>query len=518
MAAVAVAFAVGILVADYLSLAGCTLLVGSVLFVGFLVAPPRYRATLVLIALVAMSGAWRYAADRSVAPDDISLLAFHVSEFEGTVASDIGGAPDSARVTFRVDRVRLNQGWRAASGDVMVNLYANDTAKLPRLEYGDRARISVRPYVPYEPTNPGQFSWKGYLARHGIYTCASVRDPGKVVILRRSHAHSFVGAALVAKRYLVSAIRRIHPPKEASVMCGVVLGTYAYLDEDTLRDFSRTGTMHVLAASGYNCFILVLLASPFLRLVYVFPRYRGYVTVFLILIYLLMVGPVPSMMRAAVMSTLVLLALPLRRVPDYKNLFYVAAFVVLLFSPSNLFDIGFQLSFLAVWALISVAPIITALLERTSLPVPVMRARWNSRTGWASRMMRVASSRLSREMASVLVGTTAVSLVTAPVVAYYFHYVSLVALPANLAVALAVPVVFFDSFLSAVTSLIPHSAGFIGGIGTLVTRVMLWVVDGLGSMRYSAISTQAPGMLGIAGYYLLLYATAGYVRSRYASR
>ena len=77
MAAVAVAFAVGILVADYLPLAGCTLLVGSALFAGFLVSPPRFRATLVLIALVVMGGAWRYAAARSVAPDDISRIAFH---------------------------------------------------------------------------------------------------------------------------------------------------------------------------------------------------------------------------------------------------------------------------------------------------------------------------------------------------------------------------------------------------------------------------------------------------------
>lgn len=518
MAAVAVAFAVGILVADYMPLVGCALLFAAALFAGLLIAPPRFRGTLAIIALVAMSGAWRYAADRFVASDDISRMAYHVSEFEGKVASDIGGSPDSARVTFRVDSVRTEQGWRKASGDVMVNLYADGNDPAPRVEYGDRARVLVRPYVPSEPTNPGQFSWKGYLARHGIYTCASVRGPAQITILRRSRSHSVVGAALAVKRRFVSAIRKIHPAKEASVMAGVVLGTYAYLDEDTLTDFTRTGTMHVLAASGYNCFILVLLASPLLRLLGAFPRYRGFVVVFLVALYLLMVGPVPSMLRAAVMSVLVLIALPLRRVPDYRNLFYVAAFAVLLFNPSNLFDIGFQLSFLAVWALISVAPVIEALLSRTSLPAPMARARWGGRLGPTSRMIRTASSRLSREMVSVLVGTTAVSLVTAPVVAYYFHYVSLVALPANLAVALAVPVVFFDSFLSAVTSLIPHCAGFIGVIGTTATRAMLWSVHCLGSMKYGAVAMQSPGILGILGYYLLLYAGAGYVRSRYAPR
>lgn len=518
MAAVAAAFAAGILLADRLPLAGCALLLASAVFIGLMIVPPQSRGTLALIALVAMGGVWRYASDRLIASDDISRVAFHVSEFEGRVASDIGGSPDSARVTFRVDRIKLDSGWRSASGDVMLSLYSSGSGQLPRVGYGDRARISVRPYVPFEPTNPGQFSWKSYLARRGIYVCASVRTPDQIKVLRRSHSHSIVGAALVAKRYLVSAIRKVHPAKEASVMSGVVLGTYAYLDEDTLADFTRTGTMHVLAASGYNCLILVLVASPILGLFGVFPRYRGFATVALIALYLLMVGPVPSMMRAAMMSILLLIALPLRRVPDYRNLFFVAGFVVLLFNPSNLFDIGFQLSFLAVWSLISVAPLIAALLAQTSLPLAVSTRRWKRQSSWALRTTRAATSRLVREMASVLVCTTAVSLVTAPVVVYYFHYISLVSLPANLAVALAVPLVFLDSFLSAVTALIPHWAGFAGVIGTTATRLMLYSVDYLGSMKYGAVSMQSPGMLGLAGYYLLLHAGASYVRSKYASR
>lgn len=514
MAAVAVAFTIGILAADYISLVGCALICVSVVFAVMIFAPAKQRGTLALVLAVAMSGAWRYAADRSVSPDDISHFSRQVSAFEGRVASDASGAEDSLRCILRVNRARLTQGWRNVSGDLMVSFHANENTIMPRLDYGDSVRILVRPYIPSEPTNPGQFSWKGYLARRGIYACASVRGPDQMIVLHRGRACGIVCAALTAKRYLVSSIRRIHPAGEASVMCGVVLGTYSYLDDDTLRDFTRTGTLHVLAASGYNCLILVLFSSPLLRLFRVFPRYRCAVMLFLIGMYLLMVGPAPSLVRAAIMTSLVLLATPFKRIPDYANLFYVAAFIVLMFNPSNLFDIGFQLSFLAVWALIVITPVIESLM----FPNPADRTGLTRRKHWSVRAVAVARVWLVRVIASTASATIAISLVTEPVIAYYFHYLSLSALPANLAVALVEPVVFFDSFISAITALVPHCAGWIGGVGTLSTRAMLCSVGYLGSLRYSAVSMQSPNILGIAGYYIILWAVAGYVRSKFASR
>ena len=191
---------------------------------------------------------------------------------------------------------------------------------------------------------------------------------------------------------------------------------------------------------------------------------------------------------------------------------------MLLANPSYLFDIGFQLSFLAVWGLIAVAPVLETLLRRTSLPRPAYPPRRRFGERWVSKVGRQAGSWLGRELASVGVATAAVSLATAPIVAYYFNYFSLVSVPANLAVAFAVPAVFLDSFLSPITAHIPHCAGWIGAIGTVSTRAMLSSVDYLGSMRYSALAVRSPGVPAIVGYYVILYAAAGYVRSRFAAR
>lgn len=516
MAVVAVAFAIGIVLADNVSPIWIGLALVSILAVGYFALPTRLHTTLPLILLLTAGGACRYWSANIIAADDISRYASKVQEFEGRVVSDVTGMPGYVRMILKVDRAKYDERWRPVSGRLMLNLYSQSDGEIPQVGYGDRLRITTRLYLPPEPSNPGTFSWKNYLARQGIYSCAYVYDPSLVKTLRRCGSKNIVGAALAAKQYLVRSINRVHPAREASVMAGVVLGTYAYLDDDVLLNFQRSGTLHIVAASGYNCFIILLLATPVLKLFRIAPTYRGLWIIALIVFYVMMVGTVPSMTRAAIMSILLLLAAPLGRVADYRNLFFVAAFILMLYKPSNLFDIGFQLSFLAVWALIWAGPILESVLSKSSSEASDDKPHRNS--GLLSTLSTLFTSRLPRELLSVTIATVAISLVTAPVIAYYFNYISLVCVPANLAVVFAVPVIFIDSLLSALTALIPHGAEFAGAIGTMVTRAMLWSVCNLGSMKYGAVSVQSPGVLWIAGYYIILYAAMSYVRMRYAAR
>ena len=518
MAVVSIAFAVGILATDWIGWSGGLLLVLCAAAVALVVWHARYRTLIVLLAVVVAAGGARYAADTNVSSDDISRFTQQVRAFEGRVTSDVSSGSDSIRFTFRTTRAQIADGWRKVSGDVMVNMYAGSGGAMPCLVYGDRARISVRPYHPFEPTNPGQFSWKAYLARHGIHACASVRNMSSLKLLEHASVSSPTHLARSARNALVRSIERIHPAKEASVMSGIVLGSYSYIDEETLLDFTSTGTMHVLAASGYNCYMLVMLATPLLALLRIRVLPRTLLSVLILCVYLLMVGPAPSLVRAAVMSSLILLAAPLRRVSDYSNLFYVAGLIVLILDPSNLFDVGFQLSFLAVGALIYVIPVVGAIFSRLAISREDTKLGWNRRTSLVGGLARNALKWTKGIAASTAVATVAVGLVTAPVVAYYFNYISLLSLPANLIVALAMPAVFVDSLMSPLTSLLPHSAHYAGSVGTAATRVVLWTVDYFGSMKYSSISVQSPPPLAILGYYLVLGAAGGYVRSRVGKR
>jgi competence protein ComEC len=512
LAIVTVAFAIGIVLAESISAAGWALILAAILIAAIFVSPANVRPTAILIILMTAAGACRYACSMIVPADDVSRFVSQINEIEGKVVSDVSGTPEAKRLTFRVKRAKIGEKWLDVSGRVMLSIYADKSGKTARVQYGDRLRLKTHLYLPEPPSNPGIFSWKAYLAKQGIYSCASIRTPRQAIVLRHGNPRSIVGAALAAKRYLVRSIARIHPPAEAHLMSGVIFGSYSYLDDETLLHFQRAGTLHILAASGYNCFIVILLANPLLKLLRIRERLRGPVIIALIVAYVLMIGPAPSILRAAIMSALLLLALPLGRVGDRKNLFFAAGLILLAYNPANLFDVGFQLSFLAVAALVWVSPIVEN----------VLRSMWsgsdedvkvsNTRTTPLTGVLR----RLIREAVLVVVGTTAVTLVTAPLVAYYFNYTSVVSMPANLVAVLAVPVLFLDSILSALTALIPHAEGFIGLIGTLSARGMLWSMGWLGSLRYGAISVQVPGVLGLAGYYLLLCSGLVYLSSKYA--
>ncbi len=512
LAVVTVAFAIGIVLAECFSATGWALMLSALLVAAIFASPTRVRATAVLVILMAAAGACRYAGALIVPGDDISSFVSQVNEIEGKVVSDVSGTPEAKRLTFRVDRAKIEDNWHNVCGQVMLSIYADESGKTPRVEYGDRIRLKTRLYLPEPPSNPGRYSWKAYLAKQGIYSCASIRTPAQVTFLHHDNSRSIIGAALAVKRYLVRSIARIHPPAEAGLMSGVIFGSYSYLNDETLLQFQRAGTLHILAASGYNCFIVILLATPVLKLLRVRDGLIGLIIIALIVAYVMMIGPAPSMLRATIMAALLLLAAPLGRVGDRKNLFFAAGLILLAHNPTNLFDVGFQLSFLAVAALVWVSPIVEGVLRglfsRKDDDVKTKKIATNPLNSFGRRIIR--------EAGLVIIGTTAVTLVTAPIVAYYFHYISLVAIPANMVAVLAVPILFLDSILSAVTALIPHAEGFIGLIGTIASRGMLCSIGALGSMKYGAVSISAPGFLSLVGYYLILCSGLAYLSVKYA--
>ncbi len=438
--------------------------------------------------------------------DDISRSAGAVRMFEGTVVSDPDSRGDHVQLIVEADRARTGAAWTSVSGKVEVSLATGDP-KMPIVHYGDRLEIAAVPYPPAEPTNPGAFRWADHLASEGIYACASVRSPKQVRILPGGGGNPIVASGLAAKRYVTESIERIHPSPESSVVTGVVLGTYAYLPPDILRNFSRTGTLHLLVASGFNCYILLVLATPLLKTLRISPRWRGIAIVLILLAYMEIVGTMHALVRAALMASLWHLAPLFRRAPNRKNLFFTAGLALLAWNPLNLFDVGFQLSFLSIWALLVVAPVLGTALRRRGMigPLPPKRAHWRTK----------ACRKAAAIAAQAAVATIAISLVTMPVMAYFFNYVSLVSVPANMAMAFCQTLSFVDGAVSGLVAPLGPVGAVWGWAGSWLARLMLGIVNGLGSMKYAAVSVATPSLAAIIGYYLILYAGLVFVRSKY---
>lgn len=505
MAALAMAFAGGILAAAFMSSLGWFALAAVCVVAACIAWRERARATAIILGAVFVIGAWHYSLWLQVSPDDISRAPSRVISFEGIVAADPDVRPDQTRVIINAQRAKTTKGWCDVTGQVMVTLRLPDGAQ-SQIAYGDRVWIGAHPYTPFPPTNPGQFSWKDYLARKGIHSCASVEEISQIKRLGDGSGNILVKSALAAKHYVARSIETTHPKPEASVVVGMVLGTYSALPKDTIENFGRTGTLHLLAASGYNCLILLLLVNPILRLMQIPRKWQSIIIVTLLVLYVMMIGSMPSMIRAAIMCGLWALAMPLKRVPNIKNLFFTAALVTLALRPSDLFDVGFQLSFVAVWALITSSSLIESVLMQLQL----------IDNGAVLKRKNTLAQKIKRELVSTAVATITVTLYTAPIVAYYFNYVSLVSLPANIALALCVPIVFAVGLASTVAVHIPYLGSAVGFVGARVTDFMLAIVNYLGSGEYSAVDVASPGVLAIVGYYILLFTALKFMRSKYA--
>ncbi|MBI2842528.1 MAG: ComEC/Rec2 family competence protein [Armatimonadetes bacterium] len=503
---VAVAFAAGIVLSALLRapLAVGLVVLGS----ACALAAARRAFTPALLILVAAAGFMRYDAHTRVPVNDLShFLRSRVSAFEGRIISDVDIRENRALFTLAADAVEVKGRVIPVTGRVMVTHYRSPRAPdWQPPDYGEVIRIRTRLSRPSAPSNPGDFSWRDYLARRGIYTTAYIRSDKQIERLRSETPNYAVAFALRAREHLAESIGRNMPPDEASVVIGIDLGTYTVLPDRLLANFKKTGTLHLLAASGFNCAVLVVVFGFILTRIVRLPRKWINLTLIGILVfYMLMIGAKPSIVRATIMATLLLLGWIINRPSDPVNLLFAAALIILAINPADIFDIGFQLSFAAVLALIIVLPAIEAAAERWRMPATArVRANWRSRT----------ILYLTRELWQGVACTAAATLGTLPLSAHYFNQVSIVSVAANAIVAASVLPIFAAGLLMPVLSPLPLAGDALSLVGTAVTRAAISAINWFGDMPYSCASVPSPGAVGVAGYYLVLAGLLRYAYSR----
>ena len=505
MAVLTIALVLGILTAEYIPMP-----------VGFIVLLALFTAIIILkkacsfsdafvVLLIFTLGAFKYTMDSRLSPLDASYFTEQVYAFNAVVISDPEIRNGLLNARCKIEKGLIKGKWVHLDGNALVNINLSSFKKQPRLNYGDNITARVKLSLPEDPTNPAQFSWKTYLNRQGITATAWVERPDQLSIHSNASQNLFMKAAFSVRHYISSAISKNHSSIESAFTIGMVLGTYSYLPADIYNNFTRTGTLHLLAASGYNCFLIMFVAYFLLNQFNIQRKYKAVIVICIIFAYLLVVGFKPSLVRATIMASLALLAIPLKRVPNVTNLFFCAAFIVLLITPQDLFDIGFQLSFMGVYALIAVAPVLDVILNKSRKKPAI-----NKRQSFVRQHIKSALEFLS----ATIVATVSVTLVTAPIVAYYFNYISLVSLAGNIVMALGVPLVFADGILCSALAQIPLLSSSVGFVGSKIASLMISFINFLGGLRYSAVSVQSPNIILIIAYYLFLFIVLNIVRNR----
>ncbi|MDP4231604.1 MAG: DNA internalization-related competence protein ComEC/Rec2 [Bacteroidota bacterium] len=284
----------------------------------------------------------------------------------------------------------------------------------------------------------------------------------------------------------------------------VVLGDKSGLSSETLDDFQRAGLTHLLVVSGFNVSIVALLAFYLLRLLGIsFRKVRIALAMLCVLFYCLLVGMEPSVVRAFIVIEFLFIGRLFERKPDIGNLTAGAALVTIALHPYDLFDIGFQLSYGAVFSLVFFYPP----LERLLISEKV-------------REGKTALWKIVYRSLQGMLGSLSVFIGLLPVFLFHFHRVSIVGLGINiLGIPLAAVITVFGFLLLPMSVLGSWIASIYGESLLWMTKLIAWLAHFSGSFQWSVIQLPRPQTIFIAFYIVLLfYITRAPLRRNFFAR
>ncbi|MFN8505104.1 ComEC/Rec2 family competence protein [Kouleothrix sp.] len=408
----AAAWLIGLVLAD-LYAPGMALLVALAcagLLLGALARrAPRLRLVALALACAALAGARLELAQVHPVAQSVWLLNDRSElQIEGVVADDPRRGAGDQRATIAAERALVDGRWRAASGLVLAKL-----PPYPERRYGDRLRLTGRLTTPREAERPGQFDYRQYLARKHIF---SLIEPQAVRLVAEGQGSQLWGGLFGLRDRARRVLLRELPEPQASLAVGILLGLQSSIPGDVTADFSATGTSHILVISGWNISIIAAALYSLASGLRLAKRHAFWFILVAIWLYTLFVGATPTVIRAAVMGTIVVLGQRLERPAHAWTTLFAACWAMTLWDPQTLWDLGFQLSALATASLFAFGKGTERLLLRTPL-----RAGW---LDWA------------RE---ALTATLAAQILALPLILYQFGNLSLIAPVANVALLPVVP-------------------------------------------------------------------------------
>lgn len=296
------------------------------------------------------------------------------------------------------------------AGKILANLQP-----YPSFNYGDLIKFEG---VIKKPQPEG---YVNYLAKNDIFGVVAFL---KTELIAENKGSQFKASLFKIKENIILTFQKSLAPEKSALLSGITIGERAEFSKKLKEAMANSGTTHIVALSGYNITIIAMAVMAFFNW---FLRRRGsfYLTILIIIAFVIMAGAEASVVRAAIMGLIILLAKQISRVHSMRNVIAVAALAMVLHNPKVLvFDVGFQLSFVALVGIIYLAPIIQKFF------------RLKEESGFLAW----------REN---LLNTTSAQIAVLPLIIFYFGNFSIFAFVANILILSAIPVTMFFGFVMA---------------------------------------------------------------------
>jgi competence protein ComEC len=461
---------------------------------------------LLLVALVFIFGLFdiqkqNYFPDQT--PNIADFADGKIITVEGFVTDDSPSETDQE--TIIIECLRIDDGMRylPVAGKIKVRVP-------PKLDfdYGDFVRIRASLKTRQSFNNPGAFDFAKMMRRQGIGAWGYVQDKSAITLLRkktlgglRQKMESF------RKRIRDLIVRNVSSPQR-EILLAMSIGAKNAIPDDVREDFNKTGTSHILAISGLHVgmigaiafllFFLLLKSSEYLMLRFNILKVAATGAFFVVLLYAFVAGMGVTVMRAALMAFVFLLAVLFGKHKDLYNVLAIAGLMILAFTPEALWDVSFQLSFVSVLAIIYLAP-------RLSKYFP---AQWESSPAWVKSPLKF--------IYLTAVVSASAALGTLPLILYYFHRFSFISFLANLIIVPLLGTLTLSVLLLFMACALfwPAAAGFVLMPASFLTSIGLRIIKSMASWNWSSADFPQPGVGEILLFYLFVFVTFQFLEAR----
>lgn len=355
-----------------------------------------------------------------------------------------------------------------------------NTSLSNELFYGDVLQVSgvLKKPENFITDNGKVFDYVNYLKKDGIFYTVSFAEVEK---LAENQGNKIKGMLFDFKNSFMEKIERVVPRPESLLLGGLILGERESFPKEMQKSFVDTGTIHIVALSGYNVSIIADWIIKFFHfLPQVFALWTG---IFAVILFVIMTGANATAVRAGIMAILALLARSTGRTYDVFRALVLAGVLMIFFNPFVLvYDVSFQLSFIATIAVIFVGP------------------SFHKYFMWVTKKF---------ELRDILATTVAAYIFVLPFILYKMGNLSLVAIPANFLILPFIPLVMIFGFLTGFSGFLSYFLSFpFGYISYLILHYQLFVIDFFA--RFSFVSFSVPNFplvltLLIYAYFIYLF-------------
>lgn len=377
---------------------------------------------------------------------------------------------ESPSISNKSVKVMMNIYGFENKGDILkvdsdIMAYYEKDENSCRLEYGDCVLFFDSPSVVNEPSNPEQFNYKDYLYKKGVLHQVYIKSD-KWLEIGDNKSNPIYRYSYKIRDYLLVTMRNLGITEdEYSVASAILLGYDETLPQELRQKYVAAGAMHILCVSGLHVGVIFMMFSHMLFFLNDKKKYQRLVKQLILLsliwFYALLAGLAPSILRATIMLSFVIIGNVIDRKGVLLNSLASSAFILLCANPANLFDIGFLLSYVAVVGIVVMQKPISKLF---CFKYAVLNKLW--------------------EITSV---TIAAQIATLPFTIYYFHQFPIYFWLSNLFMTPLSSIVIVGGMVMLLVSFVPLINVIVAFLVSKMIAVMNFGVSMVESLPFSII-------------------------------